>query len=147
MTSPGKYYEYKHVVGFEETNLVGNVYYTNHLSWQGRCREMFLKEHAPDVIPELSRGLSLATVRCSCEYFAELSAFDEVLVRMRLAELVQNRISLAFEYFRLKDAQEQLVARGEQEVACMKRDGAGLVPTPIPASLKQALMSYTETKV
>jgi len=56
---------------------------------------MFLRENAPDLIPELSRGLSLATVRCSCEYFAELAAFDEILVRMRLAELIQNRITLA----------------------------------------------------
>jgi enediyne biosynthesis thioesterase len=145
MTSPaGNYFEYKHVVGFEETNLVGNVYYTNHLAWQGRCREMFLREHAPEVIGELSRGLSLATVRCSCEYFAELGAFDEIVVRMRLAELVQNRISLAFDYFRVRGEQEQLVARGEQEVACMKRDGAVLVPTPIPATLREALAIYGE---
>ena len=90
-----RYYEYRHVVSFEETNLVGNVYYTNHLSWQGRCREMFLRDHAAEVIGELSRGLSLATVSCACEYFAELSAFDEVIVRMSLAELVQNRIRLS----------------------------------------------------
>ena len=40
--SMDKYYEYPHMVGFEETNLVGNVYYVNYLRWQGRCREMFL---------------------------------------------------------------------------------------------------------
>jgi enediyne biosynthesis thioesterase len=141
------YYEYKHIVGFEETNLVGNVYYTNHLAWQGRCREMFLRENAPDLIPELSRGLSLATVRCSCEYFAELAAFDEIFVRMRLLELVQNRIDLAFEYFRLRDGQEQLVARGQQQVACMKREGPHLVPAPIPPSLREALVAYGESKV
>ena len=28
-------YELRHIVGFEETNLVGNVYYVNHLRWQG----------------------------------------------------------------------------------------------------------------
>ena len=33
-----QYYEYRHVVGFEETNLVGNVYYVNYVRWQGRCR-------------------------------------------------------------------------------------------------------------
>ena len=37
-------YEYEHVVTFDETNLVGNVYYTNHLRWQGHCRELFLRE-------------------------------------------------------------------------------------------------------
>ena len=133
-------YEYRHIVSFEETNLVGNVYYTNHLSWQGRCRELFLRDHAPDVIDELSRGLSLATVRCSCEYLAELMAFDEVIVRMGLAELLQNRLTLAFEYWR----GEELVARGEQEVACMKREGERLVPAAIPPSLREALAAYSE---
>jgi enediyne core biosynthesis thioesterase len=139
-----RYYEYRHLVGFQETNLVGNVYYTNHLAWQGRCREMFLRDHAPDVIPELSRGLALATVRCSCEYFAELAAFEEVLVRMRLAELVQNRIGLAFEYWRKKGGVEELVARGEQQVACMRREGERLVPTPVPPSLRTALAGYAD---
>ncbi len=139
-----KFFEHKHVVGFEETNLVGNVYYTNHLSWQGRCREMFLREHAPDVIEELSRGLALATVSCSCEYFAELMAFDEVIVRMRLAELVQNRMRLAFEYWRRKDGHEELVARGEQQIACMRREGDKMVPTAVPKSLREALAAYSE---
>lgn len=139
-----RYYEYRHVVSFEETNLVGNVYYTNHLSWQGRCRELFLHEHAPEMVQELNRGLSLATVRCSCEYFAELTAFDEIAVRMRLAELVQNRMRLAFEYWRCKPGAEELVARGEQQVACMRREGDRLSPAPVPPALRQALAAYSE---
>jgi enediyne biosynthesis thioesterase len=131
-------YEYRHVVGFEETNLVGNVYYTNHVSWQGRVREMFLRDHAPDVIDELSRGLSLATLRVSCEYLAELNAFDEVLIRMRLGELTQSKITLLFEYWR----GEELTARGEQQVACFRREGDKLVATPVPKSLREALRAY-----
>jgi enediyne core biosynthesis thioesterase len=131
-------YEYRHVVGFEETNLVGNVYYVNHLSWQGRVRELFLRDHAPDVLQELSRGLSLATLRVSCDYLAELNAFDEVLIRMRLGELTQSKITLLFEYWR----GEELVARGEQQVACFRREGDQLVPTPVPKSLREALRAY-----
>ena len=137
-----RYYEYRHTVGFAETNLVGNVYFTHHLGWQGRCRELFLRDHAPEVIGELGRGLALATVRCACDYFAELTAFDEIIVRMRLAELVQNRITLTFEYWRVKGGQEELIARGEQQVAAMRRDGGRLVPTAVPASLKEALTAY-----
>lgn len=139
-----RHYEYRHLVSFQETNLVGNVYYTHHLSWQGRCRELFLRDHAPDIIGELSRSFSLATVRCSCEYFAELAVFDEVIVRMRLAELVQNRITLSFEYWRRKDGSEELVARGEQQIACMRREGGVLAPAPVPQSLRQALAAYSE---
>jgi len=139
-----RHYEYRHIVTFQETNLVGNVYYTHHLAWQGCCRELFLRDHAPDVIQQLSGNFSLATVRCSCEYLAELTVFDEVILRMRLAEMVQNRITLAFEYWRSKNGGEELVARGEQQVACMTRDGACLAPTPVPHSLREALAAYAE---
>lgn len=137
-----RHYEYHHTVGFQETNLVGNVYYTNHLAWQGRCREMFLRDHAPDVIAELSRGLVLATVRCSCEYLDELSAFDDIVVCMRMVELVQNRITLGFEYWRRHAGGRELVARGEQQIAAMRRDGRRVVPAPVPDSLRDALGAY-----
>jgi enediyne core biosynthesis thioesterase len=141
-----RYYEYSHRVGFEETSLVGNVYYVNHLRWQGRCRELFLREHAPEVLGELGDGLALATVRCSCDYLSELQAFDEVLVRMRLGGMAQNRITLHFEYWRRAAAGgEELVARGEQQVACMRRDaaaGGAMVATAIPAALREALRPY-----
>ena len=137
-----KAYEYRHLVGFEETNLVGNVYYVNHLRWQGRCREMFLHDHAPEILDELSRDLALATVRCSCEYLAELEAFDEIVLRMRLGGVVQNRITLSFEYWRNNKEGEELIARGEQVIACMRREGKRAVPTPIPVPLREALKPY-----
>jgi len=141
-----KFYEYRHVVAFEETNLVGNVYYVNPLRWQGRCREMFLRDNAPEVLAELSQGLALATVRCSCDFLAELFAFDEVAVRMRLGGVIQNRITLLFEYWRLAanaGEGEELAARGEQVVATMRREGDKTVPTAIPVALREALKPYT----
>lgn len=137
-----KAYEYRHIVGFEETNLVGNVYYVNHLRWQGRCREMFLREHAPDVLDELSTGLALVTVRVSCEYLAELAAFDEVILRMRLGPMSQNQVTMLFEYWRSRDGKEELAAHGEQQIACMRREKDRLVPSPLPESLRAALRPY-----
>jgi enediyne biosynthesis thioesterase len=104
---------------------------------------MFLRQYAPDVLAQLSGNLALATVRCSCEYLHELRAFDEVVIRMRLASAAQNRISMDFEYWRHSDGGEQLVARGRQEVACMRREGSRMVPTPIPDQLREALRRYT----
>ncbi len=138
-------YEYRHVVGFEETNLVGNVYFVHHVRWQGRCRELFLRDHAPEVLAELAQGLHLVTTRCSCEYLAELAAFDEVVIRMRLGALMQNRIALVFEYWRCSGDREELVARGEQHVACLRRNGKQMVPTPVPETLREALRPYAET--
>ncbi len=138
-------FEYRYQVGFEDTNLVGNVYYVNHLRWQGRCREMFLREKAPETLDDLRNGLALATVRCSCEYLAELEAFDQILIRMRLGGIAQNRMTMLFDYFRLhSDGGEELVARGEQQIACMRRDNGKTVPTPIPGPLREALRPYEE---
>ena len=131
-------YEYRHVVGFEETNLIGNVYYANHVRWQGCCREMFLRDRAPEIIEALKHGLVLVTTRVSCEFMSELVAFDEVILRMRLGELGQNRITMNFEYWR----GEELVARGEQQVACMQREGEQVVPVPVPSQLREALKEY-----
>lgn len=137
-------FEYRHVVGFEETNLVGNVYYANHVRWQGRCREMFLREHAPEVLASLAHGFALVTTRVSCEYLAELGAFDELIIRMRLGSMKQNRIDMLFEYWRCKEDVEELVARGEQQVACMHRENERMVPMPVPQELREALKPYSQ---
>jgi enediyne biosynthesis thioesterase len=138
-----RYFEYLHVVGFEETNLVGNVYYVNYLRWQGRCRELFLRERAPDVLAELQRDLKLFTVRVDCEFFAECTAFDEVSVRMRLTELAQTQIQFGFDYVRLEPGGgETLIARGGQRVACMRGPNTRTVPTRIPDSLVRAVEPY-----
>lgn len=136
-------YEYRHIVGFEETNLVGNVYYANHVRWQGRCREFFLRDHAPGILQQLGDGLVLVTTRVSCEYLAEVRGLDEVIIRMYMGGVAQNRVTMRFEYWRGTPDNEELVARGEQQVACLRRAGDDLIPEPIPNELRLALQLYT----
>jgi enediyne biosynthesis thioesterase len=136
------YYEYRHVVGFEETNLVGNVYYVNYLRWQGRCRELFLKDRAPAVLDLLRADLKLFTLKVDCEFFAELTAFDELSVRMRLIDLTQTQVEFGFDYHRLAGVDDRLVARGRQRVACMRGPNTNTLPTRVPAELVNALAPY-----
>jgi enediyne core biosynthesis thioesterase len=141
------YYEIRHTVGFEETNLVGNVYYVNYLRWQGRCREMFLKEEAPEVLAELQDDLKLFTLKVECEFFSEITAFDEVSIRMRLEELTQTQIQFSFDYIQLSDGMETLVGRGRQRIACMRGPNAATVPAKIPPALRAALLPYATRPV
>ena len=135
-------YEYRHIVSFEETSLVGNVYFVNHLRWQGRCRELFIRDHAPGVLVELRRRLAFVTIHVSCDYFEELHALDEVMIRMHLASQTQNRLMLTFDYYRMHHGREQFVAHGEQQIACMRQDGPSLVPAPFPEELRDALLPF-----
>ena len=137
-----QYYEYRHLVGFEETNLVGNVYYVNYFRWQGRCREMFLQERAPAILEDLQKDLKLFTLRCECEFLVEITAFDELLIRMRLEDLTQTQIGFAFDYVRLRDDVEVLVARGRQRIACMRGPNTDTKPTRVPEPLRAALAPF-----
>ena len=138
-------FDYRHVVGFEETNLVGNVYYVNHLRWQGRAREMFLRQYTPEILAELDHGLALVTLQCSCQYLGELKAFDQVIIRMFLSAIAQNRIAMRFEYWR-EGVKDELVGRGEQEIACMRRHGEQLLPASIPVQLREVLAEFAEAQ-
>lgn len=135
------YYEYRHTVGFEETDWTGGVYYVNYFRWQGRCREMFLQEHAPDVLPQIRADLKLFTLTVSCEFFANAMAFDEVSVRMRLEEITQTQIAFAFEYVRMTEG-DQCIAKGRQRVACMRGPNRATKPALVPESLRRALVDY-----
>ncbi len=131
-------FDYEHTVTFDETNVVGNVYFVNYLRWQGHCRELFLLERAPAIVSALADDLVLVTTRCSCDFFAELHALDRVVVRMSLAELHQNRVTMRFDYL----SGGVLVARGEQQIACLSRVDEELVSIPVPQELQAALGPY-----
>lgn len=137
------YYELRHRVGFEETNFVGNVYYVNYLRWQGHCREKFLTEEAPEVLAEIMHDdLKLFTLKADCEFFAEITAFDELSVRMRLEELTQTQLEFSFDYVQLRGDQEVMVARGKQRIACMRGPNNATVPARVPVELREALAPY-----
>jgi enediyne core biosynthesis thioesterase len=136
------YYEWAHIITFEETNLVGNVYYANHIRWQGSCREMFLRDHAPEILTQLNEDLVMVTTRVACEYFNELFAFDEVMVRMRAGSVSESRVTMLFDYICKQEGGEALMARGEQQVACLLKKNGRTVATPIPKSLREALIPY-----
>lgn len=135
-----KKYSYVHTIGFEETNIVGNVYFANFIKWQGLCREMFLREYAPDILNDLYHDLALITLNCSCEYYDQLFPFDQVRIEMHLKEKVQNRVTMEFLYIKEVDAsKEAVIAKGIQEVCVMKKNEKGLEACEFPQSFNLAL--------
>ena len=85
------------------------------------------------MLADLRDDLKLFTLKVDCEFFAEITAFDELSIRMRLEELAQTQIDFAL---RLRaagpDGGETLVARGRQRVACMRGTGDTRAPARVP---------------
>jgi enediyne biosynthesis thioesterase len=138
----GRPFVQRRLVTYEETNALGNVYFVNYLRWQGAAREAFIHEHAPDVLAQVAAGLRLVTVRCSCDYYQELAAFDEIDVRMFLDAQQQNRLSLAFEYVRVSGGEPELVARGAQDVAFLRVVHGRSEAVAPPAALMRAMRQF-----
>jgi len=133
-------YLHRHTVTFDETNLVGNVYFAHYLHWQGHCRERFLAEHSPLVLKELSAGeLAMVTVSCQMTYYEECFALEEIDVLMSLGSTQGNRVTMNFDFKR----GATLVARGGQTIACLRRAPGGMVATPVPEELATALRAYS----
>ncbi|TCO59656.1 acyl-CoA thioesterase [Actinocrispum wychmicini] len=133
-------YAYRHRVTFDETNLVGNVYFAHYLHWQGHCREHFLADHAPGALAALNSGeLALVTVSCTMNFYAECFAADVIEVAMRLGSHAGNRITMDFDFAKGGTT----IATGSQTVACMRRRGGRMEPVQPPADLCAALASYT----
>lgn len=132
-------FDMRHVVTFEETNLVGNVYYTNYFSWQGRCREMFLREHTPQVLAELQAGeLRLVTAHASCDFVDEFNVFDEIVIRLSLNRFIAYGLSLNFDYFRGQEA----LARGRQDIKFLRQQAGRWTLTEVPDILIKAARLY-----
>jgi enediyne core biosynthesis thioesterase len=143
-------YLYEHVVSFEETNALGNVYFSNFLKWQGVCRERFLKEHAPELIAHFSNGIKIATLECSCRYYWELYPFDTITVEMSLEDpqdrpgpSEQDVLRLFFKYWKTTGQQRNLVAEGGQKIAFLYARAPGSWERGhLPDSLKTALIPF-----
>jgi enediyne biosynthesis thioesterase len=104
---------------------------------------MFLHQHTPELMDDLGRGLALATTRVACSYYRELGPLDDVAIRMSAVAITPSRVTMAFQYIRLgPGGDEELVAEGEQEVACMRRVGERMEPAPLPQALRDAVEIY-----
>jgi enediyne biosynthesis thioesterase len=145
MSARLKAFSHRHLVCFEETNFLGNVYFAHYASWQGRCREAFLKERAPGVVEALRKDFRLVTLHLTVDYFEEALALDEIETRLRLAYSRQHRLGLSFEFWKLREGgDEHRLAAGTQEVGCYIASSRGLEPVSPPDELRAALSAYAD---
>jgi enediyne biosynthesis thioesterase len=101
-----RHFEYRFSLGFQETNVVGNVYFANYFLWQGKCREDFLRRYAPQVLQDFKAGYGLITQECSCVFHEEAFAFQSILIRMGLERLTRTGMSMSFDYYRDDGSEE-----------------------------------------
>lgn len=107
-------YRYSLVVSFQDTNVVGNVYFAQYFAWQGKCRESFLREFAPQILDDFKVGFGIITKDAQCQFVREARAFDDVQIDMFLDDLTPLSVTMRFDYYRREQAGRVLLAQGSQ---------------------------------
>jgi len=107
----------------EDSNLVGNVYYANYFIWQGRVRDKFLNDIAPEYLRGSGDDGILVCVSSRLNYLRDAMPFDKIYVTLSINELYERKASLKFEYFRLlDDGKKEKLAVGNQVIAWIIND-------------------------
>jgi enediyne polyketide synthase len=119
----------------EDSNLVGNIYFSNYSGWLGRTRDMFFHR----VTPEMMQANAPAEFFCTkslIKHLRELMPFDKVQVVMRLKGVGQNGLKLYFEFFKFVDGKRgEKIAFADHDIIWAESSRDHLIPAPLPALL------------
>jgi enediyne polyketide synthase len=125
---------------FEDSNLVGNIYFSNYFVFQGRLRDYFLHQ----VVPELLRGTDaqgeLLCTFSSMNFLREAMPFDDIHVVLRATRVYTCGMDLEFSFFRGSPGQGmEKTGVGLQKVIWAQRVDGKLTPAPLPPRLRRAV--------
>jgi enediyne biosynthesis thioesterase len=64
---------------------------------------------------------------------------------MTIASVMQSRVGMKFDYVRVSPGgAEELIARGEQQIACMRERNGRMAAAPVPESMLKALNLFMD---
>ena len=126
----------------ENSNLVGNIYFTNYYSWQGKVRDHYLFGLIPEYFRGTGKNGELICLECSVKHLREAMPFDRISVTMALKSLRTRSVVFHFEYYRIgPDGRRIKLAYGQQRAMWVLRDDhCAPVPGPFPEKLQKALL-------
>jgi acyl-CoA thioesterase FadM len=117
------------------------------LSWQGKCRELFLEDQTASIMHMVTqRELILQTTSASLDWSRQVPERDQaVRVEMRLESLKCGQMGVSFHYAIDQPGESQGVpfAIGHQSMSSKHMAGSNLLPCPLPSELLHALREYT----
>lgn len=129
-------------VTLKDTNVFGNVYFSNYIQYQGVVREKFFLEKVPDLHELLTaNSLRLVTIDTYNKFISNSYFGDILLVELTTSEIngASCRLNITFK----NKATGELVGEGYQRVCIVGATGRVM---RIPAQLLDILDFYQEIK-
>jgi YbgC/YbaW family acyl-CoA thioester hydrolase len=136
---PGFCFEVRRRVEFYETDLAGIVHFSNFFRYMESAEHAFLRSigHVFHEQPG-EREIGWPRVNASCDYRSPVRFGEEVVVRVRVAEVRKRSVRYEFEC-RVEGAERE-AAVGQFVTACVQIDpDGGFAAVPIPDDLRARL--------
>lgn len=97
-----------------ESNMVGNVYFSNYYKWQGIVRDSFFFNLIPEHFQQTYSTRELRCIKTRINHLCDTMPFAKIIVRMHLDVLYTNGCELGFDYFQqLPNNKEIKLALGQ----------------------------------
>lgn len=122
-------------VRYGETDQMGHAYYANYLYWFEQARGAWCRSRGFNYRDLEEKGWFLPVVEAHVRYKGEIKYDDEVLVRVRLAEI--KRAAIRFEY-EIVDADRRLLTEGYTWHVWMGRQRKAV---SIPPDMRDVLLA------
>lgn len=84
----------------EESNLVGNIYFSNYGKWLGKTRDQYFFKIVPRFYLGNKSNEEFFCLDCEINHLAEAMPFDNIKVRMFLDRIYKKGLELYFEFFK-----------------------------------------------
>jgi acyl-CoA thioesterase FadM len=130
----------------QDSNLVGNLYFSNYSAWQGRLRDRFLHDIAPECFDLPKLGAQPECLFFSTHHLREAMPFDNIKVQMSVKTMFEGALDLWFDYYRvdMMGTHEKL-AVGEHRVALVSTSQNLPEVVPWPSRARQRLQRMLGT--
>jgi enediyne polyketide synthase len=118
--------ESRHETALEDSNLVGNIYFSNYYVWQGRSVDRYLASLIPEAFRKAGKNGEFFCSYSRIEHLREAMPFDTIVVRMFLGSVHRRGLRLRFEFFREEAGGElQKLAWGDHDALWTRPDAEG----------------------
>lgn len=126
---PEKKFTFTKLILLKPTNVMGNTYYDNYLSWQGEARERLLLSH-PDVglWMETNRHIKMITHSIYHRFLGETTFGDIVRIEATIREIKRCSFIMVFRFFNEKT--NAILGEGWQTICFSDFRSGKLCPVP-----------------
>lgn len=142
-----KQFQNKHLMDYtfdtslENSNLVGNIYFSNYARWLGAVGDLYFYRLIPDYYKGNGANGELVCVNCDVDHLREGMPFDRVLTRMYLNTLYQNGMDLSFEFYLRRGSEiARKLAVARQKLIWVKRNQQKAESSQLPPKITDHLL-------